>query len=332
MAMLAAGDDAWAADLPALGAGHRSTVFVYGKPVPLPPGEWTVVGRGHGPVVGAAPGPYGAIGGIVLVQQQNGLVEGIVVAHANRLPVDNGWGPPAGCRDPDAVYATGVRTRARNLACGYLVFLPAGHRSITRLPAWNAARNEALRRGWRIPGALAVAGLRVGDRRDVVDIRYAWAATQQAAPRPPAQFERAAQFHRAALVSAEPPALRIAADAMVPWLLRALDEVEGRIADPLAATSDLPPPGAASRSALQVPGTTRWHRRLGMAASEGAIQVTLAAGAGLIVAGNAYTAVLLGALQTLVGGLGAQALDLAWDLEPPRPTMEFGIAPSRPSE
>lgn len=320
--LLAAGGGR-AGELPAVGEVHRSTVFVLGKPVPLPPGDWTVIGQGYGPVAGPSPGAYGAIGGVVLAQQRDGLVDGLVIAHANLLPVEGGWGPAAECRRLDAVYATGVAARGPNVACGYVLVLPARDVSIARLPAWGAGRAEALRRGWRIPGALALAGLRVGDRRDVVDVRYAWAAT--AAPTAVPRLERAS------LVEAAAEPARIRASALASWMLRALAELRSRIEDPLAPIADLPPLGAAARIAGPPPGASRWHRRVGSLLANRVVHAALAAGAGLVVTGSAYTAGLVAALQTAVGGTLGKMVEFGWEWEAPRPPMQFGLDPRTPT-
>lgn len=324
-AVLAGVGSGRATDLPAMGAMHRSTVFVFGKPVPLPPGDWMVVGQGFGPVVGPSPGAYGAIGGVVLARQSGGSIDGLVLAHANLLPVEGGWGPAAECRRLDAHFATGVRTQARNLACAYVLLVPSGDHALTRLPAWSAARTEAVRRGWRVPGALAVAGLRVGDRRDVVDVRYAWAV--EAPPDP----TRRSSVQRAAVDLAPAPPLRLPASALVPWTLHALSELEARMADPLAQTNDLPLPGTVVRAAARPDGASRWERRVGMAVTNRFLQASLAMGAGLVVTGNPYTAGLLAAFQTVAGGVGSHLVDLGWDWETPRPAMEFGTAPAAPT-
>ena len=313
-----------AGELPAVGEVHRSTLFVFGKPVPLPPGDWTVIGQGYGPVTGPSPGAYGVIGGVMLVQHHDGIVDGIVLAHANLLPVEAGWGPAGECRRLDAVYATGVRTRARNLSCGYVLILPATDRAVARLPAWTSGRIEATRRGWRLPGALALAGIRAGDRRDVVDVRYAWAA--EAAPGPDAKPR--VQRASASLV---PPPLRLRASALAPWVVRALAELEGRIDDPLAATTDLPLPGTISRGSDLPAGASRWQRRLGIAMTNRLIHASLSVGAGLVVTGSAYTAAVLGAWQTVAGGVGGHVVELGWEWEAPRPAMEFGADPAAPT-
>ena len=304
-----------ASDLPAAGEVHRSTMPLLGKPVPLPPGDWIVLGQGYGPVSGPSPGSYGAIGGVMLAQQRNGIVESVILAHSNVLPVEAGWGPAGDCRNIGALYATGVRTRARNLACAYVVITPTSGATLSQLPAWASGRAEAARRGWQLPGAMAVAGVRAGDRRDVVDVRYAWAA--EAAP----AHDRRTDIHRAAAGTAAP--LRLRARVLAPWVVRTMTEIENRIEDPLAPMADLPWPGAITRASEAPPGTSRWQRRLGQAVSNRAIQASLAAAVGFVVTGNPYAAGAIAAWHTLSDGVGGHLVEFGWEWEGARPAMDF---------
>ncbi|BBK31587.1 hypothetical protein EDC65_0391 [Stella humosa] len=305
-----------AGELPAVGEVHRATLVLLGRSVPLPPGDWTVIGQGHGPVAGPSPGAYGAIGGVMLVQQRGGIVEGIVLAHANLLPVENGWGPASECNRVGAVYATGVRQRARNLACAYVVMSPASGGTVAHLPAWASGRAEASRRAWQIPGALAIAGVRVSDRRDAVDVRYVWpaASTPERATQP--MVQRAA-------TATEPGSMRLRARALAPWVGRALDEIEGRLEDPLGPTATLSWPGAPPPAADPPAGTSRWQRRLGQAVTSRGIQASLTMGVGFIVTGNVYTAGLLAAWHSLTDGVGSHLVEFGWEWEGARPAMDF---------
>ncbi len=306
-----------AGELPRDGEAYRSTLPLLGKPIPLPPGEWTVVGQGYGSVAGPSPGAYGAIGGVMLIQVRGGIVEGLVLAHANTLPVASGWGPASECLNVDALYATGVRTQARNLSCAYVEVSPASGPTLTMMPAWAAGHAEIIRRGWALPGALAVAGARVGDRRDVVDVRYAWAAEQPARRMP---------VHRAS--TAEPPMLRLRARMLAPWIVRAMQEIEDRIYDPLGPTADLPWPGSVAQGAEAPAGASRWQRRLAQAASSRIVQASLAMGAGMVVTGSAYVAGILTVWQGVADGVGEHLVDMGWDWEVARPPMDFvaGVA------
>lgn len=313
LGMVLSAGGGWADELPAPGETHRFSLVLLGRSVPLPPGEWTVVGQGYGQVEGPSPGPYGAIGGVMLVQQRAGLVEAMVLAHANMLPVDAGWGPAAECRTAAAVYATGVRMRARNLACAYVVMSPPSGPAVARLPAWAAGRAEALRRGWRLPGALAIAGVRAADRRDAVDVRYIWAAEPRNGDKP----------HVLPAAAGDPPRLRLRARALAPWVVRAMTELDRRIEDPLAPTARLPWPEAIGPTAEAPAGAGRWERRLGRAMTNRLIRASLSFGAGVIVTGSVYTAGILSAWRNLVDGAGGHVVNFGWEWEPPRPPMDF---------
>jgi len=159
---------------PAVGTVLRAGADIHGRHVPLPPGDWTVVGRGFGEVAGESPGPYGSILGVMLVQQTDGVVDGVILVSTNVMPIESGWGPAPECNDRSLIYATGVTMHGRNLVCAHVSEVTVGAPALTARPGYAAGRAEIDRRGWRLPDGLLVTGFRVSDRRDVLDLRYAF--------------------------------------------------------------------------------------------------------------------------------------------------------------
>jgi hypothetical protein len=54
--------------LPPVGATARGRIELFGKRIPLPPGEWRVAAGSFGYVTGEDHGPYGTIGNVLLIR------------------------------------------------------------------------------------------------------------------------------------------------------------------------------------------------------------------------------------------------------------------------
>jgi uncharacterized membrane protein len=131
-----------------------------------------VAGAGLGRATGAAPVGYGAILGVLLVRPQGMAADGFVAIHTNLLPVRDGWGQPSDCVARDALFTSAAEPRDRHMGCGYLRAVAAGDPGLAALPAFAAARAAGFEATAALPPVLLLAGLRVGDRGDMVDIRY----------------------------------------------------------------------------------------------------------------------------------------------------------------
>ena len=133
------------------GPSVRDHIVLRGKRFPLPPGEWTRLSQGFGRVRGEWPGAYGAIEAVLLAQITDRRIEALALLQTNALPIEGGWGVPEACAS--AVFTTGTRTSARNIACAFAETLPAG--SPARLargdggsgpPRHDHARHPGIRR------------------------------------------------------------------------------------------------------------------------------------------------------------------------------------------
>lgn len=148
---------------PAVGDDASGHIEMFGKRLPLPPGEWRVVATGFAEVTGGDPGAYGTIGTVTLIPV--GVEQPLVfmVLRTNALPVRDGWGPPPECTKENVLLRSVAEPRDLQNACTFVVAARSG-----RIAGWTG--DPALT-GLLPPWSL-VAGFRVSDRSDVVEVRY----------------------------------------------------------------------------------------------------------------------------------------------------------------
>jgi uncharacterized membrane protein len=161
---------AFAVSLPQVGQRASGTIDLLGKLVPLPPGEWQVAAAGFGAIADQDPGPYGAIGGVLLLRPGDDHDEFLLV-HTNVLPVQAGWGEPPECVADHVLFQSVGEPRNLHNACAFVVALRRGQLIRSRLPAFGNAETAA-RLATSLPPWALVTGFRVSDRRDMLDIRY----------------------------------------------------------------------------------------------------------------------------------------------------------------
>ncbi|HYH22659.1 MAG TPA: DUF2061 domain-containing protein [Azospirillum sp.] len=139
-------------------AGHFALA---GKQIPLPEGEWVLAGQG-----GTAP-----FESAVLVQLSGGDVRAFVIATTNTEPAEAGWGLTRDCSRSDFDFAAIQYVSAMDGACRFVNRVTTSARPDSS-PAWIAAAETAARKDWTLPSLWLMAGVRITDRRDVVDVRY----------------------------------------------------------------------------------------------------------------------------------------------------------------
>ena len=157
---------AQAALLPSIGQIVSDRVELLGKQVPLPPGAWAVASVGFGRANGEPPAAYGAIGGVLLVRPHDS--HEFLLIHTNALPVRDGWGQPHECQDGDVLMRSVAEPRDRHTGCSFVVAAHVARLSGPDLPALAGVKDIAS----LLPSWALVAGLRVSDRSDLLDIRY----------------------------------------------------------------------------------------------------------------------------------------------------------------
>jgi len=146
---------------------------IAGKQVPLPTGQWIVAGSHSGALSqGGVIGSYGAIRNLVLLRVVSaGQVDAIAEINVNAMAVSDGWGLAADCQRHDLLLIA-VRSRSGwDAACFFIARSTRG--DTDALPvAWRQAERMATRSGLTLPDGAIMAGFRVANRRDVVDVRF----------------------------------------------------------------------------------------------------------------------------------------------------------------
>jgi hypothetical protein len=185
LAALAFATPAWAAEPPAPISG----VFdIGGKMVPLPDGEWRLVAEEMMPAEKSA--ALVAVRSAVLVRLEAGEVGAVVVVHTNTEPLANSLPTAPECRRGDIYLAQMLYETKTDGACIWANHMRGGAPSEGADPVW---RNAAALLARPLPTIWLAAGFWIGDRRDVLEVRYHFAAPLgDAAARPEASWSDSA--------------------------------------------------------------------------------------------------------------------------------------------
>jgi len=162
---------------PAMDQVYADFIDIGHKQVPLPQGEWRVVAvADEAAPADSHPGPYGVIENIVLFRLggepgTKPQVNGFIVIHANALPVNGGWGTSRDCQVLNADRGKVYDESGHNLFCSFTAPVSL-RRDPGAAPGWLQALTLAGARGWQVGERWVMAGFRISDRHDVVDVRY----------------------------------------------------------------------------------------------------------------------------------------------------------------
>lgn len=213
---------------------------IAGKQVPLPAGQWIVAGSYNGALShGEVTGSYGTIRNLVLLRTASaGQVDAIAEVNVNAMAVSDGWGLAADCQRQDLLLAAIRSASGWDAAC---FFVAHSTRADTdALPvAWRQAERMATRSGLRLPGEAIVAGFRVSNRRDVVDVRF--------------HFRRMAERE------------------LAEWSAMMIGCVEAGLKNHLAAAQSVPYPGADETALAQSSLLRRKQQQLDILLSGGVV-------------------------------------------------------------
>lgn len=169
----------WSSTVAAQDVGTSVTgrITVAGKQVPLPPGEFTVISSSTANArivnktgIESERLDLGPIRTVTLAQVADGRIPLVVEIAANMLPHHDGWGTTADCTRKDIYAAVSNYQSGWDVSCLYLKPLPVGGE--VPAPGGEAVARLAADRGAAVSDFWVVAGLRVADRHDVVDVRY----------------------------------------------------------------------------------------------------------------------------------------------------------------
>ena len=203
--VLAAATAAQAADTGdsrlAVGSALSAVLDLRGKQIPLPEGDWVVAGRGYEVVPELTDLAYGAIESVVLFKIDDKKVSAFVIAHRNVIPIEDGWGSASECARADIPLALTYDAEEGHTFCGFIATVDTS-RAEESATSWKNAVAFAQAHGLALPKEWRMAGFRLSNRSDVVDVRYHFDPALR--PRPDA--------------AAEPSATADKAFGLEPWL------------------------------------------------------------------------------------------------------------------
>jgi hypothetical protein len=183
VALLTAAAAAIAAESPEVGASFSGMFPLAGKQVALPEGTWTVVGRGFASVPELEGDAYGAIETVVLFRLDGSRVDAFVSASRNLVPVEEGWGTASEClgEDVELPLTLTYDSQGAHTFCGFVgevrnVVTPASP------TAWRSAAMYGKAHGLVPAATWLMAGYRLSDRSDVLDVRYHFNPVLRGAP------------------------------------------------------------------------------------------------------------------------------------------------------
>jgi hypothetical protein len=193
--LLGAGNVAAAAEDAPIGTVFHDVMYLVGRQVPLPAGDWTLVGRSFEAVAALDSDAYGAIQSVVLFKIEDGTVAAFIIADRNLIPVEEGWGTASECLsmnpDGDDVDLPVIVTYDSAPAHTFCGFVGKYDTSIGpgTVGAWKAAADYAAQQDLSLPTHWLTAGLRISNAHDVLEVRYSFAAALAGGDEPPAKGE-----------------------------------------------------------------------------------------------------------------------------------------------
>jgi len=165
------GGAAQAADPPVVGKAFTGMIELGSKQISLPAGEWVLAGHGYEMVAGIDDLAYGAVESIVLFRIEHRAVTAFVIAHHNVIPIEDGWGQASECSRSDIPVSLTYDAEEGHTYCGFIAAVDTS-RSAASAPSWKQARTFAQEHDLALPTLWRMAGFRLSDRSDVIDVRY----------------------------------------------------------------------------------------------------------------------------------------------------------------
>jgi uncharacterized membrane protein len=304
-----------AVTLPEVGRDVSGSLDLLGKHIPLPAGEWRVASAGFGRVTDDVPGPYGAIGAVLLVRPPDQPAQEFLLVQTNVLPVREGWGQPSECTMPDALFQNTTEPRNLHFVCSFVIATRPNRLIRSDLPALPDAKTvERLLPSWAL-----VVGYRVSDRRDVLDVRY---GVMPRAPRPGGWFvakDAMDGAHRAVIAR------------LGEWTLQARQTALAALRDPARQVPPLPQLPFDGQAAIKPPAEEISALRLALykLATYRLPATTVSLTLGTILTGSLYTGAVLSFWQGLSHSTVYFSNELAWEW--PRPTPEMPFLATQPT-
>jgi len=143
-----------------------------GQRIPLPQGAWQVLSRRDEDLALRGPVRSAPVGSVLAVKLRGDTVIAMVAARANLKPAPSGFGITDDCRRTDTYIAHLDTPRGSVIASCFFV----GHAIQDLGPGsstvWAESVTAIRERSWALPTTWLVAGYRVVDNQDFLDIRY----------------------------------------------------------------------------------------------------------------------------------------------------------------
>jgi hypothetical protein len=159
-----------AEEAPTIGKTFSGMLDLGDFQAPLPAGEWLLAGRGYDRVADMSDAAS-AIETLVLFRLEGGMVTAFATVQHNLVPIETGWGVAEECVRTDMALRLIFDADEGHSRCGFAAAVEIAPASAS--PAfWTSAVAFAVNRELKLPRQWLMDGLRLSDRRDVVDIRY----------------------------------------------------------------------------------------------------------------------------------------------------------------
>lgn len=295
--------------LPETGQVASGHIELFGKRIPLPPGEWRVAAANFSHAAGEDPGAYGTIGGVLLTRPTDDAEHAFVLIRTNALPVHRGWGSPAECVDDATLFRSVAEPRDLHNACTFVVAARSG-----RIAAWAGDPSAAR----FLPPWALVAGFRASDRNDVIEARYGVV---------PATRAQAAWFGTWDTLDAPQ---RNLLQHLGDWARQARQASFAALREPADQVSPIPPMVLATQGVGSAPGEDITSLRLGLyklATYRGPVTAWNWALASAL-AGNIYVGASIAGWQSITHSAIYFGNEMAWEW--PRDVRAMSFVATRP--
>jgi len=201
---------------------YVGAIELAGRRIPLPEGSWLQAGLSNDSAGSAETRPYGAIETGGLFKILDGAVDSFITLRANSLPIEGGWGPAVECSREDIHFVSVSHLAAHESLCGFVNHVVTA-REARSSPAWSEALRLARVRGWKLPQTWIMAGFRVTDRHDMLDLRYHLNPERGGFPVDRGQWASSAWSRQAV---AESPPRKAVVDGLAKWIMEASGPVQ----------------------------------------------------------------------------------------------------------
>jgi uncharacterized membrane protein len=156
------------------------------RPIPLPAGQWHLVADQRMPALAdgrALPGLRTAI----LARLEGATVVGLISATVNEAPAASGWGVARDCTRSDIYLAVTSYLTPIDVSCTFINHVVTAPR-LSGPGVWQDAAARMAAQGWSLPTTWLMAGFRVTDRQEFLDLRYHFNPDQLARAAPTAAW------------------------------------------------------------------------------------------------------------------------------------------------